>query len=140
LSALGRIRLRRAQSAPRPGMVRAEDVARARGAAGAGETVQPAPADRDLLARRDRLAERLTMLQLELGGLFYEMAIRDHVRMEVLVPKAAALQRVDAELGQVERLLQDGEAGLGGNCPACGAIYARGAAFCSQCAQPLTAP
>ena len=38
-------------------------------------------------------------MQSELGGLFYEMAIRDHVRMDVLIDKAAALQRVDAELG-----------------------------------------
>lgn len=96
--------------------------------------------DPELVAQRDRLTERFAVMQSELGGLFYEMAIRDHVPMDVLMPKAAALQRVDAELGQVERLLQDGEAGLGGNCPACGAIYARGAAFCSQCAQPLTAP
>ena len=47
-------------------------------------------------------------MQSELGGLFYDMAIRDHVRMEVLVQRAAALQRVDAELAQVEHALQSG--------------------------------
>jgi hypothetical protein len=78
-------------------------------------------------------------MQSELGGLFYEMAIRDHIRLEVLVQKAAELQRVDSELGQVERMLEQGDGGAGGNCPACGSVYARGAAFCAQCAQPLTA-
>ena len=48
-------------------------------------------------------------MQSELGGLFYEMAIRDHVRMDVLIPKAAELQRVDAELGQLERMIEIGE-------------------------------
>jgi len=67
------------------------------------------------------------------------MAIRDHVRMEVLIPKAAELQRVDAELAQVERMIDSGSSSVGGKCPACGAVYARGAAFCAQCAHPLAA-
>jgi hypothetical protein len=99
----------------------------------------PPAADPELLAQRDRLVERFAHLQSELGGLFYEMAIRDHVRMEVLMPKAAELQRVDAELAQLERMIDSRDAGIGGQCPACGALYARGAAFCAQCAHPLTA-
>ena len=79
-------------------------------------------------------------MQSELGGLFYEMAIRDHVRMEVLIPKAAELQRVDAELGQLERIIESGSSNVGGECPACRSVYARGAAFCAQCAHPLAAP
>ena len=55
-------------------------------------------------------------MQSEIGGLFYEMAIRDHIRIEVLMQKAAELQRVDAELGQVERLLEGGHTTAGGNC------------------------
>ena len=98
----------------------------------------PAP-DPALEAERDRLTERFTVMQTELGGLFYEMAIRDHVRMEILMPKAAALQRVDAELAQVDHLLAGGDAAIGGHCPACGAAHARGAAFCSQCAGALPA-
>ncbi len=78
------------------------------------------------------------MMQSELGGLFYEMAIRDHVRIEILTQKAAELQRVDAALGQLERMRHHGEEGVGGSCPACAAVYARGAAFCAQCAEPLT--
>jgi hypothetical protein len=90
----------------------------------------------ELLAERDRLTERFALQQSELGGLFYEMAIRDHVQMEVLIAKAAALQRLDAELAQLE-LLREGSGSIGGQCPSCGATFARGAAFCSQCATSL---
>lgn len=94
----------------------------------------------DLAAQRDRLVERFAVMQSQLGGLFYEMAIRDHIRMDVLIAKAAELQRVDAELGQLEGMLAEGETSPGGKCPSCGAVFARGAAFCSQCARPLTQP
>jgi hypothetical protein len=90
----------------------------------------------ELLAERDRLTERFALLQSELGGLFYEMAIRDHVQMDVLIAKAAALQRLDSELAQLE-LLRDGNGSIGGQCPSCGATFARGAAFCSHCATSL---
>jgi hypothetical protein len=107
-------------------------------------SVAPRPAppdavDHELESQRDRLTERFALMQSEIGGLFYEMAIRDHIRIEILMQKAAELQRVDAELGQVERLLESGDATAGGNCAACGAVYARGAAFCAQCANPLAA-
>ncbi len=100
----------------------------------AAAPASPAP---ELLAQRARLTERFALMQSELGGLFYEMAIRDHVQMDVLISKAAALQRVDSELAQLEHLLHDGNAAIGGQCPSCGATYARGAAFCAQCATPL---
>jgi hypothetical protein len=99
--------------------------------------IAPAP---ELLAQRERLTERFALMQSELGGLFYEMAIRDHVQMDVLISRAAALQRVDSELAQLEHLLHEGNAAIGGQCPSCGATYARGAAFCSQCAAPLAQP
>ena len=63
--------------------------------------------ERDLVALRDRLTERFALMQSELGGLFYEMAIRDHVQMDVLIERAAALQRVDEEPAEVERRLSD---------------------------------
>ena len=104
---------------------------------------KPAPDDgsesrstAELLAERDRLTERFALMQSELGGLFYEMAIRNHVQMDVLIAKAAALQRLDAELAQLE-LLREGSGSIGGHCPDCGATFARGAAFCSQCATSL---
>jgi hypothetical protein len=63
-------------------------------------------ANADLVAQRDRLLEKFTIMQSDLGGAFYEMAIRDHVRMDVLTRKAAELQRVDAELLAAERMLE----------------------------------
>jgi hypothetical protein len=104
------------------------------------DTVTPPASEAELVAQRDRLVERFAIMQSELGGLFYEMAIRDHVRMDVLIPKAAELQRVDAELSQLERIIESGSSNAGGECPRCGAVYARGAAFCALCAHPLTAP
>jgi hypothetical protein len=113
--------------------------ARGRGTERGDEELSPRP-DRELLAARERLTERFAVMQSELGGLFYEMAIRDHVKLDVLVAQAAALQRVDAELAHVEHLLAQGQAAAGGTCQQCGALYARGAAFCAQCAQPITGP
>jgi hypothetical protein len=55
----------------------------------------------------------------------------------VLKAKAAELQAVDAELGQVERLLKLESSGAAGNCPSCDAPYARGAVFCWQCGHAL---
>jgi len=69
----------------------------------AAEPDAGAAPDPDLLAQRDRLIERFAVMQSELGGLFYEMAIRDHVRMNILIQKAAELQRVEAELAAIER-------------------------------------
>jgi hypothetical protein len=67
---------------------------------------EPSPAgERELLAERDRLTERFAVMQSELGGLFYEMAIRDHVQMDLLIARAAALQRIDEQLADVERQL-----------------------------------
>jgi hypothetical protein len=97
-------------------------------------------ADGELLAQRDRLVERFAVMQSELGGLFYEMAIRDHIRIEILLPKAAALQRLDSELGQLQRMIETGIASVGGNCRECGGVYAPGAAFCAQCGSALTGP
>jgi hypothetical protein len=84
-------------------------------------------------SRRDLLAERLTVMMLDFGGLAYEMAIRNHFRLDILVNRAAEIQGVDAELGQLDRLLSLGQAGAAGDCPNCGALFARGAAFCAQC-------
>jgi hypothetical protein len=92
----------------------------------------------DLLAQQERLTERFALMQSELGGLFYEMAIRNHVQMEILTRKAAELQRLEGEIGAIERLLDSGAQAIGGHCDGCSAIYAPGAAFCAQCARPVT--
>jgi hypothetical protein len=65
------------------------------------------------------------------------MAIRDHVRLDVLTRKAAELQRVDAELLAVERVLELQREDAAGLCPSCGAPYAPGVRFCPQCGHSL---
>ena len=91
----------------------------------------------ELLAQRDRLLEKFTIMQADLGGAFYEMAIRDHVRMDVLTRKAAELQRVDAELLSVERVLELERSDAAGMCPSCGSPYGHAVRFCAQCGQSL---
>ena len=94
--------------------------------------------DRELMAKRDRLIERFAAMQLDLGGAYYEMAIRDHLNNDVLIRKAAEMQRVDAELRQVEGVLEAGGSDAG-KCPACDAPSAPSAAFCSRCGSSLVA-
>jgi hypothetical protein len=91
----------------------------------------------ELRERRDELAERVATLTFDLGGLAYEMAIRDHYRLDVLARKAAELQQADAQLNEVQRLLANADAGIHGQCRSCGAVHSRGAAFCWHCGAPL---
>jgi len=91
----------------------------------------------ELVAQRDRLLEKFTVMQADLGGAFYEMAIRDHVRLDVLTRKAAELQRVDAELLTVERMLELERADAAGLCPGCGAPFGHAVRFCAQCGHAL---
>lgn len=107
-----------------------------------GEDPRPAVPPRltggsELRRRRDTLAEQVTELHWDLGGLAYEMAIRDHFRLDVLVRRAAVLQERDAELAEVERLLRMEEEGAAGSCPVCSAPHSRGAVFCWQCGTTL---
>ena len=90
-----------------------------------------------LVKRRDELSRNFAELQWDLGGIAYEMARRDHYRLEVLNAQAAKLQEVDAELGQIERMVKLDEAGAAGDCPSCGALQARGASFCWRCGKEI---
>jgi hypothetical protein len=91
----------------------------------------------DLRRRRDQLTARVAELTFDLGGLVYEMAVRDQIRVDVLVQRAAVLQDADAELGEVERILRMDQTGSAGSCPACGAPHSPSAAFCWQCGSRL---
>jgi hypothetical protein len=91
----------------------------------------------DLKRRRDQLIARVAELQWDLGGLVYEMAIRNQVQVEVLVKRAVALQDADAELSEVERIVRSEETGTAGSCSGCGAPHSSGATFCWQCGKPL---
>jgi hypothetical protein len=99
----------------------------------------PAPENKELVAQRDRLLEKFTVMQADLGGAFYEMAIRDHVRLDVLTRKAGELQRVDAELLAVERQLEVERTDAAGHCPTCNAPFGHGDRFCPQCGSSLVA-
>ena len=105
---------------------------RGSGASPSGETVNA-----ELRAQRDRLLEKFTVMQADLGGAFYEMAIRDHVRLDVLTRKAAELQQVDLELQDVERRIELERSDAAGMCASCGAPFGHGVKFCAQCGAPL---
>ncbi len=87
--------------------------------------------------RRDELLAQVAELHWDLGGLAYEMAIRDHFRLDVLVRRAGELQERDAELGELERVLSLREHVETGTCPDCGAVHGRGALYCWQCGRVL---
>jgi len=89
------------------------------------------------MEQRRELAEQFAEQQWDLGGLAYEMAIRDHFRVDVLTRQAAGLQEVDSELGVVERLLRMEHGGAAGTCRSCGSLHSRGAQFCEQCGTKL---
>lgn len=91
----------------------------------------------DLTRRREQLSARVAELQWDLGGLVYEMAIRDHIRVDVLVRRAAMLQEADSELGEVERILRTEETGSAGTCASCAAPHSSGAVYCWQCGRAL---
>jgi hypothetical protein len=91
----------------------------------------------DLQRRRDQLVARVAELQWDLGGLVYEMATRNRIKVEVLVKRAVELQDADAELSEVERIVRMEETGASGSCGSCGAPHSSGATFCWQCGNSL---
>src|SRR3981081_1654829 len=105
-------------------------------AAGPTAAVDPEPTA-GRARRRAQLPARMAELQWDLGGLAYEMAIRDSVRVDILVQRAAAIQDIDAELGEVERILRMEETGAAGECATCGAPHSSGAVYCWQCGSSL---
>jgi hypothetical protein len=112
------------------------------GASQGASSAPPSPAiGQDLLVdlqrRRDQLIAKVAELQWDLGGLVYEMAIRNRIKVEVLVKRAVALQDADAELSEVERIVRTEETGTAGSCSRCGAPHSTGATYCWQCGQSL---
>ncbi len=113
---------------------------------GAAQSQAGAPAQGDrpsaiptgeLDRRRADAARRFAEAHWDLGGIAYEMAVRDHFRLDVLQRQAARVQELDAELSQLERLMLLEESGAAGTCPECATPYGRGAAFCSSCGTGL---
>jgi chorismate mutase len=101
---------------------------------------EPAAQDQqliDLERRRDQLQARVAELQWDLGGLVHEMAVRDRIRVDVLVRRAAHLQDAEAELNEVERILRSEQTGTAGVCATCAAPHSLGAVYCWQCGHQL---
>lgn len=90
-----------------------------------------------LRERRQQLAREVATRTFDLGGLIYEMAIRDHYRLDVVARRAAELQVLDAELGEAERLLAAADGGVAGSCRSCGSVHSRGATYCWNCGEAL---
>ena len=114
----------------------------------AGSNGSPAPALNsaygeefivDLQKRREQLVARVAELQWDLGGLVYEMIVRNSIDVDVIVKRAVPLQDADAELGEVERILRMEQTGTAGVCAGCGAPHSTGATYCWQCGKPLLA-
>jgi hypothetical protein len=93
----------------------------------------------DLERRREQLVARVAELQWDLGGLVYEMVVRNSINVEVIVKRAVPLQDADAELSEVERILRMEQSGTAGVCAGCGAPHSSGATFCWQCGKALMA-
>ncbi len=93
----------------------------------------------DLERRREQLVARVAELQWDLGGLVYEMVVRNSLDSEVIVKRTVPLQDADAELSEVERILRTEQTGTAGVCAGCGAPHSSGATFCWQCGKPLLA-
>ena len=91
----------------------------------------------DIQRQRDQLHSRVAELQWDLGGLVYEMAVRDRIRVDVLVKQAAQLQDADAHLSEIERILKLEQTSTAGVCKSCNAPHSSGAGFCWQCGQPI---
>src|SRR4051794_13110131 len=108
-------------------------------------------------ARRGKLRRRVAFLRAarelllrDLGGFIYEMHRTAHdieadVHRRLRETKLNRLARVDAELHEIELLLDDvrrqvvvREPGVGGECPNCGELFSSTAHFCSHCGLPLT--
>ncbi len=110
-------------------------------ATGAGDQARSAAPTQsqivDLERRCDVLKARVAELQWDLGGLVYEMAIRDRIRVDVLVKRAALLQDADSELSEIERILRLEHTLTAGLCASCGAPHSTGASFCWQCGQSI---
>ena len=97
----------------------------------------PQVSESELRRRRDELADEFAQQQYHFGGMVYEMAIRDHYRLDVVTARAAEIQKLDSELAEAERLLRLEEAGAAGTCKYCGSYRSRGALFCWKCGKQL---
>jgi hypothetical protein len=97
------------------------------------------------MRRRARYLRRLREVQLrDIGGFLLESRRRGRDRPEIVEAKLAAAANTDRELRALERALEGvaaigdlREAGIGGACPQCGAVYGSDDRFCASCGRAL---
>ena len=102
-------------------------------------------AERGQMRRRARYLRRLREVQLrDLGGFVLELHRFSRERPELVAAKLRAAAVTDEELRALEIAL-DGraslrelrEAGIGGACAECGAVFGSADRFCASCGEPL---
>jgi hypothetical protein len=102
-------------------------------------------AERGQMRRRARYLRRLREVQLrDLGGFVLELNRFGRERPELVAAKLRAAAATDEELRALEIAL-DGrasmrelrEAGIGGACAECGAVFGSADRFCASCGEPL---
>ena len=101
--------------------------------------------ERGRVRRRLRYLRRLRELQLrDLGGLVFELRRFGRHREDLVAAKVTQLATTDEELRHLEEVLRARRAftelrepGIGGACPACGALHGSADHYCSNCGRPL---
>jgi hypothetical protein len=102
--------------------------------------------DRGKIRKRARFLRRLREVQLrDIGGFTLELRRLGRDRPNLLQAKVASAARTDRELRALERALGERvslnevrEAGVGGACSNCGAIYGSSDHYCASCGYPVS--
>lgn len=97
------------------------------------------------LRRRAQYLRKLRNLQLrDLGGLIFDLHRFERQRDDLVASKLAGLEHTDGEmraadaaLGSARHIDELREAGIGGSCQTCGALFGSDARFCSTCGTEL---
>jgi hypothetical protein len=104
--------------------------------------------DRGRIRRRARYLRRLREIQLrDIGGFMLELNRFGRQRPDLVAAKLTGAADTDRELRALERALGQPvplselrEAGIGGACAHCGAVYGSGDRFCAWCGSSVHRP
>jgi hypothetical protein len=132
----------RAGDAPQagsPGLVSGGEIAQTALAA------EPGFLERGRMRRRARYLRQLREVQLrDIGGFMLELKRFGREQPDLVQAKLAGAASTDSELRALERALGDEqplrelrEAGIGGACPHCRAVYGSSDRYCASCGEPV---